>query len=205
MQKEINKQNKESLSDIMFRICWKLKSIIPKHGLLDFKIIKNELILITTPTKIKSLLIFLRDDTEFLFKTLVDICAVDYPERPQRFEIIYNLLSIHYSTRLRIKIYVNELIPLESVTSIFNSAGWYEREIWDLYGVFFLNNPDLRRILTDYGFQGFPFRKDFPLTGYYEVRYDDELKRIVTEPIEFAQEIRLYDSISPWTPREPKH
>jgi len=191
----------ENANQSMLHLCVKLESLVSKNTIIDFKIIKDETIVITTPNELKKLLTFLRDDSEFLFKVLVDICAVDYPERPQRFEVVYNLLSIHYSKRLRVKIYVDELTAVESVTDIFNSAGWYEREVWDLYGIFFINHPDLRRILTDYGFQGFPFRKDFPVTGYYEIRYDDELKRIVTEPVEFSQEIRIYDAKSPWTRR----
>jgi len=129
---------------------------------------------------------------------LIDICGVDYPEKEARFEVVYNLLSIKYNSRIRVKVAVDELTPIDSVTSIYNSAGWYEREVWDLYGVFFSNHPDLRRILTDYGFDGHPLRRDFPLTGHTEVRYDEAEKRIVTEPVELAQEFRVFDFASPW-------
>jgi len=129
---------------------------------------------------------------------LIDICGVDYPEKEARFEVVYNLLSIKYNSRIRVKVVVDELTPIDSVTSIYNSAGWYEREVWDLYGVFFSNHPDLRRILTDYGFDGHPLRRDFPLTGHTEVRYDEAEKRIVTEPVELAQEFRVFDFASPW-------
>lgn len=115
-----------------------------------------------------------------------------------RFEVIYNLLSLRFNTRIRVKTYTDELTPIDSVTGIYKSANWLEREVWDMYGVFFANHPDLRRILTDYGFQGHPQRKDFPLSGYVELRYDDEKKRVVCEPLEFAQEFRKFDLRAPW-------
>lgn len=130
------------------------------------------------------------------FKILGDICVSDYPEQVKRFEISYNLLSVKYNTRLFIKTKTDSYIS--SLTNIFNSAGWIERECWDMFGVFFINHPDLRRILTDYGFEGFPLRKDFPLTGYVEVRYDDEKANIVYEPLEMTQEYRLFNFTSPW-------
>jgi NADH/F420H2 dehydrogenase subunit C len=132
------------------------------------------------------------------YKLLVDITAVDYPSRPLRFEVVYNLLSIQYNARIRIKTCVDEIKPLISSTGVFSSAGWWEREVWDMFGIFFSNHPDLRRILTDYGFQGHPLRKDFPLTGYVEVRYDDSEKRVVTESLELTQEFRFFDFSSPW-------
>ena len=115
-----------------------------------------------------------------------------------RFEVVYNLLSVKYNSRIRVKVAVDELTPIDSVTSIYNAAGWYEREVWDLYGVFFSNHPDLRRILTDYGFDGHPLSRDFPLTGHTEIRYDEAEKRIVTESVELAQEFRVFDFASPW-------
>jgi NADH/F420H2 dehydrogenase subunit C len=129
---------------------------------------------------------------------LVDLCGVDYPSKSKRFEVVYNLLSIRYSSRVRVIVECDELTPVPSAVNLFKSAGWWEREAWDMYGIYFSNNPDLRRILTDYGFEGFPLRKDFPLSGYVEVRYDDELKRIVTEPVETSQEFRYFDYTSPW-------
>lgn len=129
-------------------------------------------------------------------KSLNDICIVDYPEKANRFEVSYNLLSIKYNLRFFIKTYTSSYIT--SISSIFASANWLERECWDMFGIFFLNHPDLRRILTDYGFEGFPLRKDFPLTGYIEVRYDDEKANIVYEPLEMSQEYRLFNFTSPW-------
>lgn len=128
----------------------------------------------------------------------MDIAGVDYPSRPHRFDVVYNLLSVRYGTRIRVKTYASETSPVPSVAELYPGANWYEREAWDMYGIFFSGHPDLRRILTDYGFEGFPLRKDFPLTGYVEVRYDDEKKRVVAEPLELAQAFRSFDSASPW-------
>lgn len=158
----------------------------------------GELTLSVPASSIKEVLLFLRDHTSCQFKVLIDICGVDYPEREARFEVVYHLLSVKYNSRVRVKVAVDELTPVDSVVSIFSSAGWYEREVWDLYGVFFSNHPDLRRILTDYGFDGHPMRRDFPLTGHTEIRYDEAEKRIVTEPVELAQEFRVFDFASPW-------
>jgi NADH dehydrogenase (ubiquinone) Fe-S protein 3 len=144
-------------------------------------------------------MIFLRDHTNTQYKVLSSISGVDYPNREQRFEVSYDLLSIKYNHRIRIKTFIDDLNPLESITSIFPAASWWEREIWDLYGVFFQNHPDLRRILTDYGFEGHPMRKDFPLSGYTEVRYDEIKKRVICEPLELPQEYRNFDFASPWT------
>jgi NADH/F420H2 dehydrogenase subunit C len=130
------------------------------------------------------------------FKILNDICVVDYPEKMDRFEINYNLLSVKYNFRVFIKSYTSAYIS--SISGLYNSANWIERECWDMFGIFFTNHPDLRRILTDYGFEGFPLRKDFPLTGYIEIRYDDEKSNIVYEPLEMSQEYRLFNFTSPW-------
>ena len=143
-------------------------------------------------------LIVLRDDKEFQFKQLVDICGADYPDRAERFEVVYNLLSLKFNTRIRVKVCTDENTPVDSVTSVFSSAGWFERETWDLYGIYFNNNPDLRRILTDYGFDGHPLRKDFPVTGFVELRYDEELRRVVYEPVKLQQDFRAFDFLSPW-------
>jgi len=133
------------------------------------------------------------------FKQLIDISTVDYPERGNRFEVIYHLLSIKYSKRISIRTFTDELMPLQSMCALFSSSNWSEREAWDMMGIFFKGHPDLRRILTDYGFSGYPLRKDFPLSGYLEVRYDDSDKHIRYEPIELAQEFRNYDYLSPWS------
>uniref|UniRef100_UPI00398EF18C NADH dehydrogenase [ubiquinone] iron-sulfur protein 3, mitochondrial n=1 Tax=Pristiophorus japonicus TaxID=55135 RepID=UPI00398EF18C len=158
----------------------------------------NELEIFIHPEGIIPVLTFLRDHTNAQFKSLADETAVDVPSRPFRFEIVYNLLSLQFNSRIRVKTYTDELTPLDSLVPVFQAANWYEREIWDMYGVFFADHPDLRRILTDYGFEGHPFRKDFPLSGYVEVRYDDEVKRVVAEPVELAQEFRKFDLNSPW-------
>lgn len=144
------------------------------------------------------LLKFLRDDPRFLFTQLTDICGVDYPERAPRFEVVYHLLSIKYNRRLRIKLATDEALPVPSATALFPAAGWYEREVWDMYGVLFSGHPDLRRILTDYGFDGHPQRRDFPLTGYVELRYDVEKRRVVQEPVQLNQAYRNFDYLSPW-------
>ena len=143
-------------------------------------------------------MIFLRDDSNCQCKCLMDICGVDYPERDERFEVVYNLLSLNHNLRIRVTLSSDAETPVPSVTSIFSSAGWWEREAWDLYGIYFSDHPDLRRILTDYGFEGHPLRKDFPLTGYVEVRYDAAQKRVVYEPVSLPQEFREFDFVSPW-------
>ncbi|KAM9290031.1 NADH dehydrogenase [ubiquinone] iron-sulfur protein 3, mitochondrial [Cariama cristata] len=158
----------------------------------------NELELLIHPDGIIPVLTFLRDHTNAQFKSLADLTAVDVPSRQYRFELVYNLLSLRFNSRIRVKTYTDELTPVDSAVSVHKAANWYEREVWDMYGVFFANHPDLRRILTDYGFEGHPFRKDFPLSGYVEVRYDDEVKRVVAEPVELSQEFRKFDLNSPW-------
>jgi len=144
------------------------------------------------------ILIFLRDDPLCLFKVLVDICGADFPERPQRFDVVYNLLSLVHNQRIRVKVEADDQTPVPSVTGVHNSANWFEREAWDMYGIMFAEHPDLRRLLTDYGFEGHPLRKDFPLTGFVEVRYDEERKRVVYDPVKLPQEFRTFDFLSPW-------
>jgi NADH-quinone oxidoreductase subunit C len=158
----------------------------------------DELAITTQRASVVKLMTFLRDDSNCQFKVLVDITAVDYPERDERFEVVYNLLSVALNQRIRIKVTTDETAPVPSVTSVFSTAGWFEREVWDLFGVLFTDHPDLRRLLTDYGFQGHPLRKDFPLTGYVELRYNTEQKRVVYEPVKLTQEFRTFDFISPW-------
>jgi NADH-quinone oxidoreductase subunit C len=141
---------------------------------------------------------FLRDDPQCEFKILVDICGVDWPQRAKRFDVVYHLLSLTKNMRLRVRVPVGEDEAVPSVVSVYPAANWFERETFDMYGIAFADHPDLRRILTDYGFSGYPLRKDFPLTGYVEVRYDDELKRVVYQPVQLVQEFREFDFMSPW-------
>jgi len=162
------------------------------------EVMHDQLILHTDRAHLIPLLTFLRDDEGCQFKQLIDIAGVDYPERPERFEVVYNLLSLTHNQRIRIKVTTDDKTPVPSAVELFSSAGWYEREVWDMYGVLFDGNPDLRRILTDYGFDGHPQRKDFPLTGYVEVRYDEEQKRVVYEPVKLTQAYRSFDYLSPW-------
>jgi NADH-quinone oxidoreductase subunit C len=162
------------------------------------QIAHGELIAEVKRDSITRVLAFLRDDAQCRFTVLVDICGVDRPERAERFDVVYNLLSLRFNRRIRLKVATDEDHPVHSATDIFSAAGWYEREAWDLYGIYFSDHPDLRRILTDYGFEGHPLRKDFPLTGYVELRYDEEQKRVVYEPVKLKQEFRSFDFLSPW-------
>ena len=158
----------------------------------------DELMVRARPDLIVKVLTFLRDDVNCRFQQLMDLCGVDYPEREKRFEVVYNLLSLTHNMRVRVKVETDEETPVPSVSGVFSSATWWEREAWDLFGIYFSEHPDLRRIMTDYGFDGHPLRKDFPLTGYVEVRYDDEQKRVVYEPVKLTQEFRTFDFLSPW-------
>ncbi|KZC11901.1 PREDICTED: NADH dehydrogenase [ubiquinone] iron-sulfur protein 3, mitochondrial [Dufourea novaeangliae] len=158
----------------------------------------DELEVLIAPDGIIPVLSFLRNHHNAQFMNLSDITAVDVPSRTYRFELVYIILSLRYNSRIRVKTYTDELTPVPSVEHIFDAANWYEREVWDMYGVFFSNHSDLRRILTDYGFEGHPLRKDFPLSGYVEVRYDDEKQRVVCEPLELAQEFRKFELSAPW-------
>ena len=161
-------------------------------------VVRDELVVDARADQVVRVLKFLKDDPRCRFEQLTDLCGVDYPERDPRFDVVYHLLSMSHNRRLRLKIGVNEDQPVPSVTDVYPSAGWWERETWDLYGIHFAGNPDLRRLLTDYGFSGHPLRKDFPLTGYVEVRYDSEQKRVVYEPVKLTQEFRRFDFLSPW-------
>ena len=162
------------------------------------EIVRDELVVWLQRAGLVDAFIALRDDPRLLFKVLIDITAVDYPGRPERFEVVYQLLSTKTNRRVRVKVTTDEATAVPSVTSVFSAANWYEREVWDLFGVYFADHPDLRRILTDYGFDGHPMRKDFPLTGYVEVRYDEDRKRVVYEPVRLKQEFRSFDFMSPW-------
>ena len=158
----------------------------------------DEAVLRTRPQSVFGVLGFLRDDPQCLFKNMVDLCGADYPDRQERLEVVYNLLSVKHNLRMRVKVSTDEETPVPSASELFRSAEWNEREAWDMFGIFFSDHPDLRRILTDYGFEGHPLRKDFPLTGHVEVRYDDELKRVVYEPVKLTQDFRTFDFMSPW-------
>lgn len=158
----------------------------------------GDLTLDVEPADIVRVMTYLRDDPSCEFKILIDICGVDWPQRPKRFDVVYHLLSMTKNQRVRVKVQVGEDEAVPSIVAIYPAANWFEREAFDMYGVAFAEHPDLRRILTDYGFSGFPLRKDFPLTGFVEVRYDDELKRVVYQPVQLVQEFRDFDFMSPW-------
>lgn len=158
----------------------------------------GELMLETTPDKLVALLTFLKTDPRCLFAELMDVCGVDWPEREKRFDVVYNLLSLKNNQRIRIKVATDEATPVPSASVVYSSATWFERETYDLYGIWFSDHPDLRRILTDYGFEGHPLRKDFPLTGFVEMRWDDVQKRVIYEPVKLSQEFRRFDFLSPW-------
>lgn len=158
----------------------------------------GELVVTADPARILDVLAFLRDDPACRFWCLIDICGVDYPSRERRFDVVYHLLSPKENARIRVKIETDETTAVPSAVGLFPAANWFEREAYDLYGILFSGHPDLRRLLTDYGFEGHPLRKDFPLTGYVEVRYDDQEKRVVYEPVQLNQEFRNFDFLSPW-------
>jgi NADH-quinone oxidoreductase subunit C len=158
----------------------------------------HELTVTAKAADIVAVMRYLRDDPRCQFVNLIDITALDWPGREQRFDVVYHLLSPKHNARIRVKIATDEATPVQSIIEVFPGADWLERETYDLYGVVFAGHPDMRRILTDYGFEGHPLRKDFPLTGFVEVRYDDELKRVVYEPVRLAQEFRTFDFLSPW-------
>ena len=161
--------------------------------------IEHGQLIVTVPgERIVPVLTALRDAPQFLFEQLIDVCGVDYPDRAQRFEVVYTLLSVSLNRRLRLKVVTDEDTPVPSAVSVYPSANWFERETWDMFGIFFSDHPDLRRILTDYGFDGHPMRKDFPLTGYVELRYDPDQRRVVYEPVKLAQDFRTFDFTSPW-------
>jgi len=168
------------------------------EAILGFEVANGELTVQVAHDAIADVVAWLASDPKAGFVSLVDVCGVDYPEREKRFDVVYHLLSPTRNQRVRLKIETDEATPVASITPILAGANWFEREAYDLYGILFVGHPDLRRILTDYGFDGHPLRKDFPLTGYVEVRYDDEQKRVVYEPVRLPQEFRDFDFLSPW-------
>jgi NADH/F420H2 dehydrogenase subunit C len=167
-------------------------SCLPKY-IQQFSVWKDELCIYIPPSGVISVISFLKNHTAAEFTMVADITAVDYPTKDKRFEVVYNLLSVRHNSRIRVKTYADEAQPVPSITGLYDGANWYEREVYDLFGVFFTGHPDLRRIMTDYGFDGHPLRKDFPLTGYTEIRYDEEKKRIVVEPLELTQAFRNFE------------
>ncbi len=168
------------------------------EAVCEVRVVHGQLQMVARKESIREVLRFLRDDPHCRFVAFTDICGVDYPEREERFEVVYHLLSPHLNARVRVKVPVAEGAAVPSVIEVFPGAEWYEREVWDMYGVYFSDHPDLRRILTDYGFSGHPLRKDFPVTGFVEVRYDEDLKRVIYEPVNLQQAWREFDFLSPW-------
>ncbi len=187
------KQNKESLTDLAKHLVSQLEGKI-----LDWHFAQDELVVHVSVKDIHKVMTFLFEDETCSFEQMMDVTAVDYPDREPRFDIVYNLLSLTHNQRIRIKASLNENEPIPTITDIWKCANWWEREVWDMFGLMFKGHPDLRRILTDYGFEGHPLRKDFPVTGHVEVRYDEDEKRIVYEPVNLQQEYREFDSLSPW-------
>jgi NADH-quinone oxidoreductase subunit C len=181
------------LDDLGAHIAASMTTAIEAH-----KISYGELTLEARAADIVAVLTFLRDDPRCRFTTLIDICGADYPSREKRFDVVYHLLSMHLNQRVRVKVRTDEDSPVPSATGIWPCADWFEREAFDMYGILFSGHPDLRRILTDYGFQGFPLRKEFPLSGHVEVRYDPEQQRVIYEPVKLQQQYRNFDFLSPW-------
>ncbi|MAY98975.1 MAG: NADH-quinone oxidoreductase subunit C [Micavibrio sp.] len=196
-KKTTTKTKKAQIDEILLDVADHIKESL-EDAVTGHEIQKSELIVYAKAESIKDVLKFLRDDRECYFSQLVDVTAVDYPERVQRFDVVYNLLSMRQNMRIRVKISTDEHTPVPSVVSLFNAANWFEREVWDMYGVMFSGHPDLRRILTDYGFEGHPLRKEFPLTGFNEVRYDEQQGRVIYEPVQLQQDFRNFDAVSPW-------
>jgi len=166
--------------------------------LLSYSVAYEELTLVVARDSIGKSLTFLRDDPAFRFVSFIDLTALDLPAREERFEVVWHLLSPTLNQRVRVKVTTSASVPVPSTADVYPATNWFEREVYDMYGVLFTGHPDLRRILTDYGFEGYPLRKDFPLTGFVEVRYDDEEKRVVYEPVKLTQEFRNFDFLSPW-------
>ena len=161
-------------------------------------LLRGEVTIEVDISNLKPVVLFLKDHESCLFKVFIDMFVVDYQNKENRFEVVYHLLSTKYNTRIKLKTFVNEFTPVPSIVDIYQAANWAEREVWDMHGVYIEQHPDLRRILTDYGFEGYPLRKDFPLSGYTEVRYDESQKRVIYEPVELTQEFRVFHFNSPW-------
>jgi len=174
-----------------------LESMLINHAkkIVQFR---DEIIIEVHVSDLKNTILFLKNNENCLFKMLIEMYAVDYPTKANRFELVYCLLSTKYNSRIKVKTFVDEITPVESIIDTYQNANWLEREVFDMYGIYIEQHPDLRRILTDYGFEGYPLRKDFPLSGYTEVRYDDSQKRVIYEPLELSQEFRVFNFNSPW-------
>lgn len=185
------------MSEALKQTASRLKTALANE-IASARVENGELNIAVDGSDVVKVLKFLKDDGECKFESLVDISGVDYPERRKRFDVVYHLLSYTHNQRIRVRVQTDEKMPVPSVTGVYRSANWFEREVWDLYGVMFSGHPDLRRILTDYGFNGHPQRKDFPLTGFVELRYSEEQKRVVYEPVKLTQEFRNFDFLSPW-------
>ena len=182
-----------ALADLGAHIAASMTDAVEARAVLGGALIVN-----VRATQIPAVLRFLRDDPRCKFTTLIDICGVDFPRRAKRFDVVYHLLSMHLNQRIRVKIETDADTPVPSVVGVYPAADWFEREAFDMYGVLFSGHPDLRRILTDYGFEGFPLRKEFPLSGHVQVRYDSEQQRVVYEPVKLTQAYRNFDFLSPW-------
>jgi NADH-quinone oxidoreductase subunit C len=185
--------NHQAMNDLAAYLHEKLE-----HKIGETTVAYGELTIMVEPGNLLDVLNFLKRDVQCQFISIIDICGADYPARAKRFDVVYHLLSPRQNQRIRLKVVTDEDTPVPSACPVYPGADWYEREAYDLYGILFTGHPDLRRILTDYGFEGHPMRKDFPLTGFVQVRYDDEIKRVIYEPVELRQEFRNFDFLSPW-------
>jgi NADH-quinone oxidoreductase subunit C len=174
------------------------RAVASVPGVSGFRIEQGELVAQADRDELLSVMTTLRDDPRLAFEQMMDLCGVDWPERAERFDVVYNLLSVSLNQRVRVIITTNPATPVPSIHTVWPVATWWEREAWDLFGIVFSGQPDLRRILTDYGFEGHPLRKDFPMTGYVEVRYDEDRKQVINEPVRLTQDFRSFDFLSPW-------
>jgi len=185
------------MDESLDRLGQTIKTALPA-SVTGYQVAYGELTIVAKAADVVKVATFLRDDPACQFISIIDVTAVDWPSREQRFDVVYHLLSPRLNQRIRLKVPTDEVTPVPSLVDVFAGVNWYEREAFDLYGVLFTGHPDMRRLLTDYGFEGHPLRKDFPLTGFVEVRYDDQLKRVVYEKVRLAQEFRSFDFLSPW-------
>ena len=190
-------ESRDAAVSALESMCDHLRQLLG-DAISNARVSRGDIVLRTGISGVINVLVSLRDDRHAAFNQLSDLTAVDYPERPERFEMVYQLLSMRNNMRLRILVAVGEGQAVPSATAVYSAANWAEREAWDMFGIFFAGHPDLRRLLTDYGFEGHPLRKDFPLTGHVEVRYDDTQRRVVNEPVSLVQEFRDFDFLSPW-------
>ena len=186
------------MNDLKDHIAAQLGDAVNSIDIVDHGAFGEEICVNARRAEIVKVITFLRDDQICKFSSLIDIAGVDYPARERRFDVVYHMLSMVHNTRIRVKVTTDETVPVHSLVTVFPNADWYEREVFDMYGIIFDEHPDLRRLLTDYGFEGYPLRKDFPLSGFVEVRYDEERKAVIYEPVNLPQEYRSFDFMSPW-------